>query len=103
VYVSIQEDGQVIYECPDNYRVWDYHGTFWSLDSYDFWTLSSDVGMYCYIYDEGAWRKGWQIDYEADAWVVTIGGTAETKTILMTSIAPEVIAYQERIHKIITP
>ncbi|MCL2299893.1 MAG: ferredoxin domain-containing protein, partial [Firmicutes bacterium] len=67
------------YDCPDSYRIWDYHGTFWSLDSYDFWTLSSDVGMCCYVYDEGAWHKGWQIDHGTDVWTVTIDSTTTTK------------------------
>ena len=96
-YISILENGKALYGCPDSYRTWDYHGTFWGLDSYDFWTLSSDIGMCCYVYDEGVWRKGWRINYGTDAWAVTIDGTTETKTIPVAAVPPEVTAYRERI------
>jgi hypothetical protein len=101
-YFSIHEGESVIYDCPDSYRIWDYHGTFWSLDCYDFWTLSSDVGMCCYVYDEGTWQKGWQIDCGVDTWTVTIGGTTTTKAIALGAVPPEVIAYVERISKLKT-
>jgi hypothetical protein len=97
-FFSIREGESVIYDCPDSYRIWDYHGTFWSLDSYDFWTLSSDVGMCCYVYDEGAWHKGWQIDHGTDVWTVTIDSTTTTKAITLSAVPPEVIAYIERIN-----
>ena len=101
-YFSIHEGENVIYDCPDNYRIWDYHGTFWSLDSYDFWTLSSDVGMCCYVYDEGTWQRGWHIDCGADTWTVTIDGKATTKEIALSAVPPEVIAYVERRSKLKT-
>ena len=93
-FFSVTKKDELIYDCPDSYRVWDYHGTFWGIDSYDFWTLSGDLGMCCYVYGDGIWQKGWLFTYKADGWDVTVNGTI--KTIPLRSIPPEVIAYAER-------
>ena len=51
------ETGETVFTCPEDYRIWDYYGTFWGGGTYDIWTLSSDVGMFRYIYGNGGWQK----------------------------------------------
>jgi len=55
--ISVQNiAGETIYACPENYRVWDYYGTYWGNRTYDIWTLSSDTGMLRYAYENGTWN-----------------------------------------------
>ena len=56
ISVRNREDGTA-FIFPEGYRAWDYQGTFWGNDSYDIWTLSSDVGMYRWAYEGGEWNK----------------------------------------------
>lgn len=36
-------------------RAMDFFGICWEKDSYDIWTQSADIGIYCYAYRDGAW------------------------------------------------
>lgn len=36
-------------------RSWDFWGICWESDSYNIWTQSSDIGVYCYVYQDGQW------------------------------------------------
>ena len=41
--------------CPA--RSWDFWGICWESDSYNIWTQSADIGIYCYIYQDGQWIR----------------------------------------------
>lgn len=36
-------------------RAWDFWGICWETDSYNIWTQSADIGVYCYRYDNMQW------------------------------------------------
>ena len=36
-------------------RSWDFWGICWESDSYNIWTQSADIGIYCYVYQDGQW------------------------------------------------
>lgn len=36
-------------------RAWDFWGICWERDTYHIWTQSSDIGIHCYAYQDGAW------------------------------------------------
>ena len=36
-------------------RAWDFWGICWENDTYNIWIQSSDVGEYCYKYDNDTW------------------------------------------------
>lgn len=38
-------------------RAWDFWGICWEKDSYNIWTQSADVGIYCYRYEDGTWSR----------------------------------------------
>lgn len=38
-------------------RARDFWGICWEKDSYNIWTQSLDVGIYCYRYEDGTWRR----------------------------------------------
>ncbi|MDE7417636.1 MAG: hypothetical protein K2N44_15265 [Lachnospiraceae bacterium] len=38
-------------------RAWDFWGICWEKDSYNIWTQSADVGIYCYRYENGTWSR----------------------------------------------
>lgn len=38
-------------------RAWDFWGICWENDTYNIWTQSADVGIYCYKYEEMQWQK----------------------------------------------
>lgn len=37
-------------------RAWDFWGICWENDSYDIWTQSGDIGIYCWRYQDGEWE-----------------------------------------------
>lgn len=37
-------------------RAWDFWGICWENDSYNIWTQSGDIGVYCWRYQDGAWE-----------------------------------------------
>lgn len=37
-------------------RAWDFWGICWENDSYNIWTQSGDVGVYCWRYQDGVWK-----------------------------------------------
>lgn len=37
-------------------RAWDFWGICWENDSYNIWTQSGDVGVYCWRYQDGVWE-----------------------------------------------
>lgn len=37
-------------------RAQDFWGICWENDSYDIWTQSGDIGVYCWRYQDGAWE-----------------------------------------------
>ena len=41
--------------CPA--RSWDFWGICWESDSYNIWTQSADIGIYCYVYQDGKWVR----------------------------------------------
>lgn len=41
--------------CPA--RSWDFWGICWESDSYNIWTQSADIGIYCYVYQDGQWIR----------------------------------------------
>ena len=43
-------------------RAWDFWGICWEEDSYNIWTQSADVGIYCYRYEDGTWRRDEQAE-----------------------------------------
>lgn len=36
-------------------RAWDFWGICWENDTYNIWIQSSDIGEYCYKYDNDTW------------------------------------------------
>lgn len=42
-------------------RALDFWGICWENDTYNIWTQSADIGIYCYKYDD----EQWEIDYSA--------------------------------------
>ena len=38
-------------------RARDFWGICWEKDSYNIWTQSADVGIYCYRYENGTWSR----------------------------------------------
>ena len=38
-------------------RARDFWGICWEKDSYNIWTQSADVGIYCYRYEDGTWSR----------------------------------------------
>lgn len=40
-------------------RAWDFWGICWEKDSYNIWIQSSDIGIYCYRYENGEWVCDW--------------------------------------------
>lgn len=58
VYVYDTESG----ELADRFyvaRAWDFWGICWEKDSYNIWIQSSDIGIYCYRYENGEWVCDW--------------------------------------------
>lgn len=41
--------------CPARAR--DFWGICWESDSYNIWTQSADIGIYCYVYEDGRWIR----------------------------------------------
>ncbi len=37
-------------------RAFDFWGICWEKDTYNIWTQSADIGIYCYMYKDGAWK-----------------------------------------------
>lgn len=37
-------------------RAWDFWGICWENDSYNIWTQSGDIGVYCWRYQDGVWE-----------------------------------------------
>lgn len=35
----------------------DFWGICWESDSYNIWTQSADIGIYCYVYQDGKWVR----------------------------------------------
>ena len=61
VYVYDQESGGLV----DRFfveRAWDFWGICWEKDSYNIWTQSADVGIYCYRYEDGTWVRDEQAE-----------------------------------------
>lgn len=42
-------------------RALDFWGICWENDTYNIWTQSADIGIYCYKYED----EQWEIDYSA--------------------------------------
>lgn len=38
-------------------RARDFWGICWENDSYNIWTQSGDIGVYCYKYEEMQWKR----------------------------------------------
>lgn len=38
-------------------RAWDFWGICWENDTYNIWTQSADIGIYCYKYEDMQWQK----------------------------------------------
>ena len=38
-------------------RSWDFCGICWENDTYNIWTQSGDIGIYCYKYADMKWEK----------------------------------------------
>lgn len=38
-------------------RSQDFWGICWESDSYNIWTQSADIGIYCYIYQDDKWVR----------------------------------------------
>lgn len=38
-------------------RAWDFWGICWENDTYNIWTQSADIGIYCYKYVDMKWEK----------------------------------------------
>ena len=38
-------------------RAWDFWGICWENDTYNIWTQSADIGIYCYKYADMKWEK----------------------------------------------
>lgn len=36
-------------------RAWDFWGICWEKNTYNIWTQSADIGIYCYAYEGGKW------------------------------------------------
>lgn len=51
-------------------RAWDFWGICWENDSYDIWIQSADVGIYCYRYQDGEWRRD-NYNTERPAYIVS--------------------------------
>lgn len=41
--------------CPARSR--DFWGICWESDTYNIWTQSADIGIYCYVYQDGKWIR----------------------------------------------
>lgn len=35
----------------------DFWGICWESDTYNIWTQSADIGVYCYVYQDGQWVR----------------------------------------------
>lgn len=38
-------------------RAMDFWGICWENDTYNIWTQSADIGIYCYKYENGQWER----------------------------------------------
>lgn len=38
-------------------RAWDFWGICWENDTYNIWTQSGDMGVYCYKYEDMQWQR----------------------------------------------
>lgn len=38
-------------------RAWDFWGICWENDTYNIWTQSADIGIYCYKYEDMKWQR----------------------------------------------
>ncbi|MCM1039798.1 MAG: hypothetical protein NC434_10790 [Ruminococcus sp.] len=38
-------------------RAWDFWGICWENDTYNIWTQSADIGIYCYKCEDMKWEK----------------------------------------------
>lgn len=38
-------------------RARDFWGICWESDTYNIWTQSADIGIFCYVYQDGAWIR----------------------------------------------
>ena len=56
VYVyETETDTLVSCFCPARAR--DFHGICWENDTYNIWTQSGDIGVYCYKYEDMQWIR----------------------------------------------
>lgn len=38
-------------------RAWDFWGICWENDTYNIWTQSADIGIYCYKFENEQWER----------------------------------------------
>lgn len=38
-------------------RAWDFWGICWENDTYNIWTQSADIGIYCYKFEDMQWKR----------------------------------------------
>ncbi len=69
VYVYEKETGELAGDFWVE-RAWDFWGICWENDSYNIWTQSADVGIYCYRYEDGEWRRD-SINMERPEYIVS--------------------------------
>ena len=51
-------------------RAWDFWGICWENDSYNIWIQSSDIGIYCYRYEDGEWVKDY-FNHDIPDYIIT--------------------------------
>lgn len=58
IKVSVYEtETDVLVDCFYPARAWDFWGICWENDTYNIWTQSADIGIYCYKYEDTKWQK----------------------------------------------
>ncbi len=50
-------------------RSMDFWGICWERDTYNIWTQSADIGIYCYAFRDGKWERN--EDTEAPSYIIS--------------------------------
>lgn len=56
VSIYTSDDDQLVFSFVPA-RAWDFWGICWESDTYNIWTQSGDIGVYCYKYDDMRWIR----------------------------------------------